>query len=112
MFCPYVCSSQPVVTFGWRLINQLQTPTAVSDFACTYAQPSTLAASAEGNTLALAAYAEDSPDAGAACFFQGRRRDSWLAARRLIMLAKVLASRFVLQSVAGIGQFQLSTFNF
>lgn len=84
----------------------------MSDFVHAYAQPSTLAPTAEGNTLALAAYAEDALGAGAACFFQGRRRDSWLAARRLIMLAKVLASCFVPQSAAGTGQFQLSTLNF
>ncbi|MBD2769002.1 SWIM zinc finger family protein [Hymenobacter sp. BT664] len=71
----------------------------MSDFAYAYARPSILERSSGGNTLSLAAYAEDTPT-GASCFFWGRLRDSWLAARGLTTLAKVVASRFVPQSAA------------
>jgi hypothetical protein len=67
----------------------------MSDFSYAYAQPSTLAHRPEGDTLLLAAYAENNATSGAACFFQGQLRDSWLVARGLTTLAKVVASRFV-----------------
>jgi len=72
----------------------------MADFAYAYAQPSSLTHSTTGNILSLAAYAEDVPAGGAACFFQGGLRNSWLAARGLTTLAKVVASRFVPQSAA------------
>jgi hypothetical protein len=72
----------------------------MADFAYAYAQPSTLTHSATGNFLELAAYAEDAPAGGAACFFRGGLGNAWLAARGLTTLAKVVASRFVPQSAA------------
>jgi hypothetical protein len=72
----------------------------MSDLTYAYAQPSALTHAPEGAALQLAAYAENAPTSGAACFFQGRLRDSWLAARGLTTLAKVVASRFVPQSAA------------
>ena len=75
------------------------TTNAMFDSSSPNPRSSVLTDSAEGNTLTLAAYAEDAP-AGAACFFWGRLRDSWLAARGLTTLAKVVASRFVPQSAA------------
>ncbi|MFD1467009.1 SWIM zinc finger family protein [Hymenobacter caeli] len=70
------------------------------DLTYAYAQPSALTATPEGAALQLAAYAEYAPGAGAACFFQGQLRDSWLTARGLTTLAKIVASRFVPQSAA------------
>ncbi|AHJ96280.1 SWIM zinc finger family protein [Hymenobacter swuensis] len=70
----------------------------MTDFAYAYARPSALEARPEGNALLLSAFAEDTVEAGTACFFQGRLRDSWLAARGLSTLAKVVAARFVPQS--------------
>jgi len=67
----------------------------MSDLTYAYAQPSALLATAAGNSLQLAAYAEDAPAGGAGCFFRGQLRDSWLAARGLSTLAKVVAARFV-----------------
>ncbi|QKG56392.1 SWIM zinc finger family protein [Hymenobacter sp. BRD128] len=67
----------------------------MSDLTYAYAAPSALLVTANGNSLQLAAYAEESPAGGAACFFQGHLRDSWLAARGLSTLAKVVAARFV-----------------
>ncbi len=67
----------------------------MSDLTYAYAQPSALVATSTGNSLQLAAYAEDAPASGAACFFQGQLRDAWLAARGLSTLAKVVAARFV-----------------
>ncbi|MGI4733794.1 MAG: SWIM zinc finger family protein [Janthinobacterium lividum] len=67
----------------------------MSDLTYAYAQPSALAHRPEGNVLQLAAYAEDAPTSSTACFFQGQLRDSWLAARGLSTLAKVVTSRFV-----------------
>ncbi|MDO7875501.1 SWIM zinc finger family protein [Hymenobacter sp. ASUV-10] len=72
----------------------------MADFAYAYVQASSLTPSATGNVLSLAAYAEDAPARGAACFFRGGLRNSWLAARGLTTLAKVVASRFVPQSAA------------
>ncbi|WP_019948002.1 SWIM zinc finger family protein [Hymenobacter aerophilus] len=72
----------------------------MADFAYAYAQPSALTHTVKGNVLALAAYAEDPPTGGAACFFSGGLANSWLAARGLTTLAKVVASRFVPQSAA------------
>ncbi|RFP65217.1 SWIM zinc finger family protein [Hymenobacter lapidiphilus] len=72
----------------------------MADFAYAYARPSALTHSAKGNVLALAAYAEDAPAGGTACFFSGGLANSWLAARGLTTLAKVVASRFVPQSAA------------
>lgn len=72
----------------------------MSDFAYTYARPSALEARPEGNALLLSAFAEDAVESGTSCFFWGRLRDSWLAARGLSTLAKVVASRFVPQSAA------------
>ena len=91
----------------------------MSDFAYAYAHPSTLVASPAGNVLSLAAYAEHAPTGGASCFFQGRLRDSWLAARGLTTLAKVVASRFVPQSAvlrdpivtAGAGMLRFEAFS-
>jgi hypothetical protein len=91
---------------------------AMSDFAYAYAHPSALTHSTEGNKLSLAAYAEDAP-AGASCFFWGRLRDSWLAARGLTTLAKVVASRFTPQSAvlrdpivtAGAGMLRFEAFS-
>ena len=72
----------------------------MTDFAYTYAQPSTLTHGAAGTMLALAAYAEDAPAGGAACFFRGGLGNAWLAARGLTTMAKVVAARFVPQSAA------------
>ncbi|AMR26218.1 hypothetical protein A0257_03330 [Hymenobacter psoromatis] len=67
----------------------------MSEITYAYAQPSALTATTAGNSLQLAACAEDAPAGGAACFFRGQLRDSWLAARGLSTLAKVVAARFV-----------------
>jgi len=91
----------------------------MSDLTYAYAQPSTLSHRPEGDTLLLAAYAENAPTSGAACFFQGQLRDSWLVARGLTTLAKVVASRFVPQSAAlrdpivtaGAGQLRFEAFS-
>ncbi|GAB2790445.1 hypothetical protein HNQ93_003341 [Hymenobacter luteus] len=72
----------------------------MSDFAYAYARPSALEARPEGNALLLSAFAEDAAESGTSCFFWGRLRNSWLAARGLSTLAKVVASRFVPQSAA------------
>jgi len=72
----------------------------MTDFAYTYAQASALTRRPEGDALLLAAYAENTSAAGAACFFRGQLRDPWLTARGLTTLAKVVASRFVPQSAA------------
>jgi hypothetical protein len=91
----------------------------MSDLTYAYAQPSALSHRPEGDTLLLAAYAENAPTSGAACFFQGQLRDSWLVARGLTTLAKVVASRFVPQSAAlrdpivtaGAGQLRFEAFS-
>lgn len=91
----------------------------MNDFAYAYDQASTLVRQAEGDTLLLAAYAENAPTTGAACFFRGQLRDSWLTARGLTTLAKVVASRFVPQSAAlrdpivtaGAGQLRFEAFS-
>ncbi|MCR5890007.1 SWIM zinc finger domain-containing protein [Hymenobacter sp. J193] len=91
----------------------------MTDFAYAYAQASSLTRQAEGDTLLLAAYAENAPASGAACFFRGQLRDPWLAARGLTTLAKVVASRFVPQSAAlrdpivtaGAGQLRFEAFS-
>ncbi|MBX0292251.1 SWIM zinc finger domain-containing protein [Hymenobacter sp. HSC-4F20] len=72
----------------------------MSDFAYAYTRPSALEARPEGNALLLSAFAEDAIESGTSCFFWGRLRNSWLAARGLSTLAKVVASRFVPQSAA------------
>lgn len=91
----------------------------MSDFTYAYARPSALEARPEGNSLLLSAFAEEQVETGAACFFWGRLRDSWLAARGLSTLAKVVASRFTPQSVAlrdpivtaGVGQLRFEAFS-
>jgi len=91
----------------------------MSDLTYAYAQPSTLTRRPEGDTLLLAAYAENAPAGGAASFFSGQLRDSWLTARGLTTLAKVVASRFVPQSAAlrdpivtaGAGQLRFEAFS-
>ncbi|GAA4048165.1 SWIM zinc finger domain-containing protein [Hymenobacter glaciei] len=91
----------------------------MSDFAYAYARPSTLEQRPEGNALLLSAFAEEGLDAETACFFWGRLRNSWLAARGLSTLAKVVASRFVPQSAAlrdpivtaGAGQLRFEAFS-
>ena len=72
----------------------------MSETTFAYAQPSALTTGAEGQALQLAAYAENAPASGAAYFFRGQLCDSWLTARGLTTLAKVVASRFVPQSAA------------
>ncbi|MDF7810031.1 SWIM zinc finger family protein [Hymenobacter sp. YC55] len=91
----------------------------MSDFAYAYARPSALEARPEGNALLLSAFAEEQASTGTSCFFWGRLRDSWLAARSLSTLAKVVASRFVPQSAAlrdpivtaGAGQLRFESFS-
>ena len=92
----------------------------MTDFAYAYARPSALEAGPEGNALLLSAFAENAAErAGTACFFRGRLRDSWLAARGLSTLAKVVAARFVPQSAvlrdpivtAGAGQLRFEAFS-
>jgi hypothetical protein len=91
----------------------------MSETTFAYAQPSALTTGAEGQALQLAAYAENAPTSGAACFFQGQLRDSWLTARGLTTLAKVVASRFVPQAAAlrdpivtaGAGQLRFEAFS-
>lgn len=91
----------------------------MSDFAYAYARPSALEQRPEGNALLLSAFAEEGLDAETACFFWGRLRNSWLAARGLTTLAKVVASRFVPQSAAlrdpivtaGAGQLRFEAFS-
>jgi len=91
----------------------------MSDLTYAYAQPSALTRRPEGDTLLLAAYAENAPAGGAASFFSGQLRDSWLTARGLTTLAKVVASRFVPQSAAlrdpivtaGAGQLRFEAFS-
>ncbi|MGI4865786.1 MAG: hypothetical protein ACRYFZ_17820 [Janthinobacterium lividum] len=91
----------------------------MSETTLTPTQPSALTTGAEGQALQLAAYAENAPASGAACFFQGQLRDSWLTARGLTTLAKVVASRFVPQSAAlrdpivtaGAGQLRFEAFS-
>ena len=72
----------------------------MSDLVYAYAQPSALTRSAEGDSLLLAAYTENTPAGGATSFFRGQLHDAWLTARGLTALAKVVASRFVPQSAA------------
>jgi hypothetical protein len=91
----------------------------MSDLTYAYAPSSALTRQPEGNTLLLAAYAENAPASGAASFFQGQLRDSWLTARGLTTLAKVVASRFVPQAAAlrdpivtaGAGQLRFEAFS-
>jgi hypothetical protein len=91
----------------------------MSDFAYAYARPSALEARPEGNSLLLSAFAEEQVATGSACFFWGRLRNSWLAARGLSTLAKVVASRFVPQTAAlrdpivtaGAGQLRFEAFS-
>ncbi|WBA41846.1 SWIM zinc finger family protein [Hymenobacter canadensis] len=92
----------------------------MTDFAYAYARPSALEAGTEGQALLLSAFAEDAAEAaGTACFFRGRLRDSWLAARGLSTLAKVVAARFVPQSAvlrdpivtAGAGRLRFEAFS-
>ena len=91
----------------------------MSDFAYTYAGPSMLQ-SAEGiSSLSLSAFSEEQTSDNSACFFWGRLCNSWLAARGLSTLAKVVASRFVPQSAAlrdpivtaGAGQLRFEAFS-
>lgn len=71
-----------------------------------------------GQTIQLAAYPENAP-AGAACFLQGQLRDSWLAARGLTILAKVITARFAHKALryappivtAGAGQLRFEAFS-
>ena len=92
----------------------------MSDFAYVYARPSTLENRPDGNALLLSAFAEEpATTGGASCFFWGRLRNSWLAARGLSTLAKIVASRFVPQSAAlrdpivtaGAGQLRFEVFS-
>jgi len=92
----------------------------MTDFAYAYARPSALETGPEGQALLLSAFAENAADAaGTACFFRGRLRDSWLAARGLSTLAKVVAARFVPQSAvlrdpivtAGAGRLRFEAFS-
>ncbi|GAA4033473.1 SWIM zinc finger domain-containing protein [Hymenobacter glaciei] len=91
----------------------------MSDFAYSYARPSALEQRPDGNALLLSAFAEEGLNAETACFFWGRLRNSWLAARGLSTLAKVVASRFVPQSAAlrdpivtaGAGQLRFEAFS-
>ncbi|AII50807.1 hypothetical protein N008_02270 [Hymenobacter sp. APR13] len=52
----------------------------MSDFAYTYARPSALEQRPDGNALLLSAFAEE-VQTDTSCFFWGRLRNSWLAAR-------------------------------
>lgn len=72
----------------------------MSDFAYSYNHPSNLATDAHGSSLLLSAFSEDSPTSAATCFFWGRLCNSWLVARGVSTLAKVVSSRFVPQSAA------------
>ncbi|GGG35377.1 SWIM zinc finger family protein [Hymenobacter glacieicola] len=91
----------------------------MSDFAYSYARPSTLEQRPDGAALLLSAFSEEGLDNETACFFWGRLRNSWLAARALSTLAKVVASRFVPQSAAlrdpivtaGAGQLRFEAFS-
>ncbi|MBD2722607.1 SWIM zinc finger family protein [Hymenobacter armeniacus] len=91
----------------------------MSDFAYSYARPSALEQRPGGNALLLSAFSEAGLDTETACFFWGRLRNSWLAARGLSTLAKVVASRFVPQSAAlrdpivtaGAGQLRFEAFS-
>ena len=91
----------------------------MSEFAYSYARPSALEAHPDGQALLLSAFAEEGLDADTTCFFWGRLRNSWLAARGLSTLAKVVASRFVPQSAAlrdpivtaGAGQLRFEAFS-
>lgn len=86
-------------------------------YACI--QASALARPPEGDMLLLPAYAKNAPVSGAGRFLLGQLRDSWLAASRLITLAKVVASQFVPQSAAlrdpivtaGAGQLRFESFS-
>jgi len=90
----------------------------MSDFAYSCARPSALEEQPAGNALLLPAFFEG-VDAETTCFFWGRLRNSWLAARGLSTLAKVVASRFVPQSAAlrarivtaGAGQLRFEAFS-
>ncbi|MFD1874870.1 hypothetical protein [Hymenobacter bucti] len=46
------------------------------DLVYAYTQPSALTPSAEGDTLLLATYAENTPASGATSFFRGQLRDA------------------------------------
>jgi hypothetical protein len=91
----------------------------MSELTYSYAAPSALVNQPTGHALQLAAYVESSASGAATSFFQGQLRDSWLTARGLIMLAKVVASRFVPQAAvlrdpivtAGAGQLRFEAFS-
>ncbi|MBU6122589.1 SWIM zinc finger family protein [Hymenobacter siberiensis] len=91
----------------------------MSDFSYTYTQPSALKADAAGSSLQLSSFSEEPATSGTDCFFWGRLRNSWLAARGLSTLAKVVSSRFVPQSAAlrdpivtaGAGQLRFEAFS-
>ena len=91
----------------------------MSDLAYSYTQPSSLKTDAAGSSLLLSAFAEESETSDTDCFFWGRLRNSWLAARGLSTLAKVVSSRFVPQSAAlrdpivtaGAGQLRFEAFS-
>jgi len=92
---------------------------AMSDFSYSYPQSSVLKAEAAGSSLLLSAFSEEPATSGTDCFFWGRLRNSWLAARGLSTLAKVVSSRFVPQSAAlrdpivtaGAGQLRFEAFS-
>jgi len=91
----------------------------MSETTFAYAQPSALTTGAEGQTLQLVAYAGKAITRGAAYFFRGQLRDSWLTARGLTTLAKAVASWFVPQAAAlrdpivttGAGQLRFEAFS-
>jgi hypothetical protein len=91
----------------------------MSDFSYSYPQSSVLKAEAAGSSLLLSAFSEEPATSGTDCFFWGRLRNSWLAARGLSTLAKVVSSRFVPQSAAlrdpivtaGAGQLRFEAFS-
>lgn len=70
----------------------------MSDIAYSYPRPSSLETTAASSSLLLSTFSEEPLASETACFFWGRLRNSWLAARGLSTLAKVVAARFVPQS--------------
>ena len=91
----------------------------MSDFSYSYPRPSALNTDALGSSLLLSAFSEEPTTSGTDCFFWGRLQNSWLAARGLSTLAKVVSSRFVPQSAAlrdpivtaGAGQLRFEAFS-
>ena len=89
------------------------------DFAYSYYCPSSLETTSGTSSLLLSAFSEEPAASETPCFFWGRLRNSWLAARGMSTLAKVVASRFVPQSAAlrdpivtaGAGQLRFEAFS-